>query len=102
MSQKMESCWHGKTRRGNAMGHLTWEIYAAAFRMGKKHSKAKKNIFLFISENIWVCVGAQGTLDLKSATWAYSYQDLERSELRMVPVTEGREAVGRNTRGQNI
>lgn len=68
MSQKMESCWHDKTRRGNAMGHLTQEIFTAAFRTGKKNDKTKRKEFLLISENIWVCVDAQGTLNLKNST----------------------------------
>lgn len=80
------------------MGHLTWEIFAAAFRMAKKMTKQKKK-FLLISENIWGCVDARGTLDLRSATCVYSYQDLQRSELKMVPVTEERGAVGRKTGG---
>lgn len=43
MSWKMGSCWCDKTRRGNAMGHLTWEIFAAAFRMAKKQKKVSVN-----------------------------------------------------------
>lgn len=67
MSQKMEGCWHDKTRRGNAMGYLTQEIFATAFRMGKKITikQTNKQKILLIRENIWVCVETQETLNLK-------------------------------------
>lgn len=43
MSYKMESRWHDKTRRGNAMGSLTQKIFAAPFRIVKNMTKQKKS-----------------------------------------------------------